>query len=149
MTILTIMTMIVLIFKILLLLLLIIIIMMMMMTIIVFGKMITIKMIRIPQENDRNVMMMMGNRRFSRTPDPEKCVSPQLDLKTSVYSVMNKFLMTKNSFTNQSIYKAFHVTSVVYVTRIVISNILCVSVSLFFFLFILPRGRVFDFLDIR
>ena len=76
MTILTIMTMIVLIFKILLLLLLIIIIMMMMMTIIVFGKMITIKMIRIPQENDRNVMMMMmGNRRFSRTPDPEKCVS--------------------------------------------------------------------------
>ena len=111
--------------------------------------MITIKMIRIPQENDRNVMMMMGNRRFSRTPDPEKCVSPQLDLKTSVYSVMNKFLMTKNSFTNQSIYKACHVTSVVYVTRIVISNILCVSVSLFFFLFILARGRVSDFLDIR
>ena len=94
-------------------------------------------------------MMMMGNRRFSRTPDPEKCVSPQLDLKTSVYSVMNKFLTTKNSFTNQSIYKACHATSVVYVTRIVISNILCVSVSLFFFLFILARGRVSDFLDIR
>ena len=65
MTILTIMTMIVLIFKILLLLLVIIIIMMMlMMTIIVFGKMITIKMIRIPQENDRNVMMMWETEDF-------------------------------------------------------------------------------------
>ena len=80
----------------------------------------------------------MGNRRFSRTPDPEKCASPQLNLKTSV---MNKFLTTKNSFTNQSIYKAFHVTSVVYVTRIVISNILCVSVSLFFFYLFLLGGE--------
>ena len=46
--------------------------MMMMMTIVVMGKMITIKMIRITQENDRNVMMMIENVRVSRTLDPEK-----------------------------------------------------------------------------
>ena len=53
-------------------LLLMIIMMMMMMTIVVMGKMITIKMIRITQENDRNVMMMIENVRVSRTLDPEK-----------------------------------------------------------------------------
>ena len=61
------MTMIALVFK-----MLIIIMMMMMMTIVVMGKMITIKMIRITQENDRNVMMMIENVRVSRTLDPEK-----------------------------------------------------------------------------
>ena len=49
-----------------------ILIMMMMMTIVVMGKMITIKMIRITQENDRNIMMMIENGRFSRTLDLEK-----------------------------------------------------------------------------
>ena len=75
-----------LIFKILLLIIMTMIIMMMMMTtIVVLGKMITIKMIRITQENDRNIMMMMiGNGRFSRTLDPEICVIPWLDRKTSV-----------------------------------------------------------------
>ena len=79
-----------LIFKILLLIIMTMMIMMMMMmmmmtTIVVLGKMITIKMIRITQENDRNIMMMMiGNGRFSRTLDPEICVTPWLDLKTSV-----------------------------------------------------------------
>ena len=62
----TILTMIALVFKML------IIMMMMMMTIVVMGKMITIKMIRITQENDRNVMMMIENVRVSRTLDPEK-----------------------------------------------------------------------------
>ena len=84
----TIMMIIALIFKILLLIIMTMIIMMMMMvmtTIVVLGKMITIKMIRITQENDRNIMMMMiGNGRFSRTLDPEICVTPWLDLKTSV-----------------------------------------------------------------
>ena len=61
------MTMIALVFK-----MLIIMMMMMMMTIVVMGKMITIKMIRITQENDRNVMMMIENVRVSRTLDPEK-----------------------------------------------------------------------------
>ena len=72
-----------LIFKILLLIIMTMIIMMMMMvmtTIVVLGK-----MIRITQENDRNIMMMMiGNGRFSRTLDPEICVTPWLDRKTSV-----------------------------------------------------------------
>ena len=63
----TMMTMIALVFK-----MLIIMMMMMMMTIVVMGKMITIKMIRITQENDRNVMMMIENVRVSRTLDPEK-----------------------------------------------------------------------------
>ena len=49
-----------------------ILIMMMMMTIVVMGKMITIKMIRITQVNDRNIMMMIENGRFSRTLDLEK-----------------------------------------------------------------------------
>ena len=84
----TIMMIIALIFKILLLIIMTMIIMMMMMmmtTIVVLGKMITIKMIRITQENDRNIMMMMiGNGRFSRTLDPEICVTPWLDRKTSV-----------------------------------------------------------------
>ena len=74
-----------LIFKILLLIIMTMMIMMMMTTIVVLGKMITIKMIRITQENDRNIMMMMiGNGRFSRTLDPEICVTPWLDRKTSV-----------------------------------------------------------------
>ena len=47
-----------------------ILIMMMMMTIVVMGKMITIKMIRITQVSSRNIMMMIG--RFSRTLDLEK-----------------------------------------------------------------------------
>ena len=73
-----------LIFKILLLIIMTMMIMMMT-TIVVLGKMITIKMIRITQENDRNIMMMMiGNGRFSRTLDPEICVTPWLDRKTSV-----------------------------------------------------------------
>ena len=63
----TMMTMITLVFKILLLM-----IMMMMMTIIVRRKMITIKMIRTTQENDRNIMTMIENGRFSRTLDPIK-----------------------------------------------------------------------------
>ena len=84
----TIMMIIALIFKILLLIIMTMMIMMMMMmmtTIVVLRKMITIKMIRITQENDRNIMMMMiGNGRFSRTLDPEICVTPWLDRKTSV-----------------------------------------------------------------
>ena len=85
----TIMMIIALIFKILLLIIMTMMIMMMMMmmtTIVVLGKMITIKMIRITQENDRNIMMMMMmmNGRFSRTLDPEICVTPWLDRKTSV-----------------------------------------------------------------
>ena len=87
----TIMMIIALIFKILLLIMMTMIIMMMMMMmmmmtkIVVLGKMITIRMIRITQENDRNIMMMMiGNGRFSRTLDPEICVTPWLDRKTSV-----------------------------------------------------------------
>ena len=52
--------------------LLLIMMMMMMMIKVVTGKMITIKMIRITQGNDRNIMMMIENGRFSRTLDPEK-----------------------------------------------------------------------------
>ena len=66
----TITTMIAGVFKI--LLLIIIMMMMMMMTIVVMGKMITIKMIRTTQENDRNIMTMIENGRFSRTLDPIK-----------------------------------------------------------------------------
>ena len=54
----TMMTMIARVFKILLLMIM---MMMMMMTIVVMGKMITIKMIRTTQENDRNIMTMIGN----------------------------------------------------------------------------------------
>ena len=61
----TMMIMIARVFKILLL-------MIMMMTIVVMGKMITIKMIRTTQENDRNIMTMIENGRFSRTLDPIK-----------------------------------------------------------------------------
>ena len=48
-------------FKILLLMIMMTMMMMMMMTIVVMGKMITIKMIRTTQENDRNIMTMIGN----------------------------------------------------------------------------------------
>ena len=65
----TMMTMIARVFKILLLMIM---MMMMMMTIVVMGKMITIKMIRKTQENDRNIMTMIENGRFSRTLDPIK-----------------------------------------------------------------------------
>ena len=69
----TITTMIARVFKILLLMIMIkMMMMMMMMTIVVMGKMITIKMIRTTQENDRNIMTMIGNGRFSRTLDPIK-----------------------------------------------------------------------------
>ena len=64
----TMMTMIALVFQI----LIIIMMMMMMMTIVVMGKIITIKMIRITQEDDRNITMMIEKGRFSRTLDPEK-----------------------------------------------------------------------------
>ena len=63
----TMMTMIALLFK-----MQIIIMMMIMMTIAVMGKIITIKMIRITQEDDRNITMMIENGRFSRPLDSEK-----------------------------------------------------------------------------
>ena len=66
----TMMMMIALVFKI--LIIIIMMMMMMMMTIVVMGKIITMKMIRITQEDDRNVTMMIENGRFSRTLDPEK-----------------------------------------------------------------------------
>ena len=66
------MTMIALVFKMLIIIMMMMMMMMMMMTIVVMRKMITIKMIRITQENDRNVMMMIENVRVSRTLDPEK-----------------------------------------------------------------------------
>ena len=66
------MTMIALVFKMLIIIMMMMMMMMMMMTIVVMGKMITIKMIRITQENDRNVMMTIENVRVSRTLDPEK-----------------------------------------------------------------------------
>ena len=68
----TMMTMIALVFKILLIIMMMMIMMMMMMTIVVMGKIITMKMIRITQEDDRNVTMMIENGRFSRTLDSEK-----------------------------------------------------------------------------
>ena len=64
------MTMIALVFKI--LIIIIMMMMMMMMAIVVMGKIITMKMIRITQEDDRNVTMMIENGRFSRPLDPEK-----------------------------------------------------------------------------
>ena len=66
----TMMTMIALVFKI--LIIIIMMMMMMMMAIVVMGKIITMKMIRITQEDDRNVTMMIENGRFSRTLDSEK-----------------------------------------------------------------------------
>ena len=65
------MTMIALVFKILIIIMMMM-MMMMMMTIVVMGKIITMKMIRITQEDDRNVTMMIENGRFSRPLDPEK-----------------------------------------------------------------------------
>ena len=67
----TMMTMIALVFKILLIIMMMM-MMMMMMTIVVMGKIITMKMIRITQEDDRNITMMIEKGRFSRTLDPEK-----------------------------------------------------------------------------
>ena len=66
----TMMTMIALVFQILIIIMMMM--MMMMMTIVVMGKIITIKMIRITQEDDRNIIMMIEKGRFSRTLDPEK-----------------------------------------------------------------------------
>ena len=66
----TMMTMIALVFKILIIIMMMM--MMMMMAIVVMGKIITMKMIRITQEDDRNVTMMIENGRFSRPLDPEK-----------------------------------------------------------------------------
>ena len=67
----TMMTMIALVFKIQIIIMMMI-MMMIMMTIAVMGKIITIKMIRITQEDDRNITMMIENGRFSRPLDPEK-----------------------------------------------------------------------------
>ena len=66
----TMMTMIALVFQILIIIMMMM--MMMMMTIVVMGKIITIKMIRITQEDDRNITMVIEKGRFSRTLDPEK-----------------------------------------------------------------------------
>ena len=63
------MTMIALVFKILIIIMM---MMMIMMTIAVIGKIITMKMIRITQEDDRNITMMIEKGRFSRTLDLEK-----------------------------------------------------------------------------
>ena len=64
------MTMIALVFKILIIIMMMM--MIIMMTITVMGKIITMKMIRITQEDDRNITMMIEKGRFSRTLDPEK-----------------------------------------------------------------------------
>ena len=66
----TMMTMIALVFKILIIIMMMM--MIIMMTIAVMGKIITMKMIRITQEDDRNITMMIEKGRFSRTLDPEK-----------------------------------------------------------------------------
>ena len=68
----TMMTMIALVFKILIIIMMMMMMMMIMMTIAVMGKIITMKMIRITQEDDRNITMMIENGRFSRPLDPEK-----------------------------------------------------------------------------
>ena len=65
----TMMTIIALVFKILIITIM---MMMMMITIVVMGKIITMKMIRITQEDDRNITMMIENGRFSRPLDSEK-----------------------------------------------------------------------------
>ena len=67
----TMMTMIALVFKILIIIIMMI-MMMIMRTIAVMGKIITIKMIRITQEDDRNITMMIENGRFLRPLDSEK-----------------------------------------------------------------------------
>ena len=66
----TMMTMIALVFQILIIIMMMM--MMMMMTIVVMGKIITMKMIRITQEDDRSITMVIEKGRFSRTLDPEK-----------------------------------------------------------------------------
>ena len=66
----TMMTMIALVFKILIIIMMMM--MIIMMTIAVMGKIITMKMIRITQEDDRNITMMIENGRFSRPLDSEK-----------------------------------------------------------------------------
>ena len=68
----TMMTMIALVFQILIIIMMMMMMMMMMMTIVVMGKIITMKMIRITQEDDRNITMVIEKGRFSRTLDPEK-----------------------------------------------------------------------------
>ena len=78
-------------------LIIIIIIMMMVMTIVVTGKIKTIKMIRITQEDDRNITM-----KIFKNSKPGKIVSPWLDLKTSVYGLVHKFITRRNSLTNQA-----------------------------------------------
>ena len=65
----TMMTIIALVFKILIITIM---MMMMMITIVVMGKIITMKMIRITQEDDRNITMMIENGRFLRPLDSEK-----------------------------------------------------------------------------
>ena len=65
------MTMIALVFKILIIIMMMM-MMMIMMTIAVIGKIITMKMIRITQEDDRNITMMIEKGRFLRPLDSEK-----------------------------------------------------------------------------
>ena len=48
--------------------------MMMMMTIVVMGKIITMKMIRITQEDDRNITMMIEKRKIFKNSRPGKIV---------------------------------------------------------------------------
>ena len=79
-------------------LIIIIIMMMMMMTIVVMGKIKTIKTIRITQEDDRNKTMKI----FKNSKPGKNCVSPWLDLKTSVYGLVHKFITRRNSLTNQA-----------------------------------------------
>ena len=78
--------------------LIIIIMMMMMLTIVVMGKIITIKIIRITQEDDRNITMKI----FKNSKPRKNGVSPWLDLKTSVYGLVHKFITRRNSLTNQA-----------------------------------------------
>ena len=51
-------------------------------------------------------------------------MSPWLDLKTSVYGLVHKFITRRNSLTNQATYKACHVTSV-------LCEFFCKSISLY------------------
>ena len=63
-------------------------------------------------------------------------MSPWLDLKTSVYGLVHKFITRRNSLTNQATYYACYVTSKLYVARIIICNVLCFSVSLRFYCYL-------------
>ena len=84
------MTMIALVFKTLIIIIMMM-MMMMMMTIVVMG---------ITQEDDRNITMkIFKNSKPERTLN---CVSPWLDLKTSVYGLVHKFITRRNSLTNQA-----------------------------------------------